>query len=165
MTTHSATVMERVRETEVAAKKSQEIFSQSSETYGLISRRAFELFQSRGAVPGYDKEDWLRAESELLHPVPLNLTESVGEYLVQAEVPGFRKKDLEITVEQRRLVVSGLRDAELRRKNVQMIFSEVVANRLLRTVDLPSDIDTSRVSTIVEDGILTVQLPKLQDTN
>lgn len=165
MTAHSATVMERVKETEAAAKGEQGSFSRSSETYELISRRAFELFESRGAIPGHDREDWLRAESELLHPVPMSLIESIGEYVVQAEVPGFRKKDLEINVKPRRLVISGLRDDRLQTKNAQVIYSEVVANRLLRTVDLPSDVDTSRVSTTVEDGVLSVELPKSQDAD
>jgi HSP20 family protein len=165
MTANSATAMERVKETEAVVSKGQETFNQSSETYELISRRAFELFESRGAAPGHEKDDWLRAESELLHPVPLNLIESIGEYVVQAEVPGFHKNDLEIGVEPRRLVISGLRDRGLQRENAQVIYSEVVSNRLLRTVDLPSDVDTSGVRTIVEDGILTVELPKSQDAD
>ena len=165
MTANSATAMERVRETEAVVSKGQETFNQSSETYEIISRRAFELFESRGAAPGREKEDWLRAESELLHPVPLNLIESIGEYVVQAEVPGFCKNDLEIGVEPRRVVISGLRDARVQRENAQVIYSEVVSNRLLRSVDLPSDVDTSGVHTTVEDGILTVELPKSQDAD
>jgi HSP20 family protein len=165
MTAHSAAAMERANETEATANREREILSRSSETFELISRRAFELFESRGYLPGHEKEDWLRAESELLHPVPLRLFESIGEYVVQAEVPGFHKKDLEISVEPRRLVISGLREATPQRKNAQVICSEVRADRLLRAVDLPSEVDTSRVSTTLEDGILTVELPKSQDTD
>jgi len=165
MAAHPATAMQRVKETVAAVNKGQETFNQSSETYELISRRAFELFESRGAAPGHEKEDWLRAESELLHPVSLNLIESIGEYVVRAEVPGFRINDLEIGVESRRLVISGRRDGGLQRENAQMIYSEAVSNRLLRTVDLPSDVNTSGVRTTVEDGILTVELPKSQDAD
>ncbi len=32
-----------------------------------IRQRAYEIFLTRGAIPGQDVEDWLRAESELLH--------------------------------------------------------------------------------------------------
>jgi HSP20 family molecular chaperone IbpA len=160
MTAQAATVMERVKDTEAVAMNRQDILSQSSETFELISRRAFEICESRGFVPGHEKEDWLRAESELLHPIPLGLFESVDKYVVQAEVPGFRKRDLEITAEPRRLVIAGLRDSNLERKNGQVICSELRADRLLRAVDLPSGVDTSRVSTTLEDGILTVELPK-----
>jgi hypothetical protein len=33
---------------------------------GMISRRAYEIYQDRGEEPGHDREDWLRAESEVL---------------------------------------------------------------------------------------------------
>lgn len=165
MTAQSAAAMDRTKEAEATGRGSKEIFSQSFEMYGLIARRAFELFEIRGAEPGHDKEDWLRAETELLHPVRVNLIESIREYVVQGEVPGFRRKDLEIGVEQRRLVISGVRDDGLQRTKGQVLCCEVAANRILRTVDLPSDIDPSRVSASVEDGILTVVLPKALDAD
>ncbi len=34
-----------------------------------IARRAYELYLERGAEPGRDLEDWLRAEAELLPPL------------------------------------------------------------------------------------------------
>ena len=36
-----------------------------------------------------DLDDWFRAESELLHPLPLELKETDGDFTVRAEVPGF----------------------------------------------------------------------------
>ncbi len=37
-----------------------------------IARRAYELFEARGLQHGHDWEDWFRAESELLRPVPVS---------------------------------------------------------------------------------------------
>jgi|SRR5205807_1436199 len=107
MTTQLATAMQRVKGTELVRHSSEEIFNQFSQLYDLIARRAFEILESRGGLPGHDMEDWLRAESELLHPVPLNLAESNDEYIVQAEIPGFCNEDIEISVEPRHLVISG----------------------------------------------------------
>ena len=101
MTTQLATAMQRVKGTELVRHSSEEIFNQFSQLYDLIARRAFEILESRGGLPGHDMEDWLRAESELLHPVPLNLAESNDEYIVQAD------EDIEISVEPRHLVISG----------------------------------------------------------
>ena len=164
MTTQTAATMQRVQETD-AGNRSNEVLSEFSEMYDLIAQRAYELFKSRGAVPGHDKDDWLQAEYELLHPVPLNLFESIGEYIVQAEAPGFRQKDLLISVEPRRVVISGERSAKLKGKAAKLLCSDVAANRILRIVELPSEIVPARTTTVLEDGILTVELPKLEDAD
>jgi HSP20 family protein len=126
----------------------------------LIARRAFEIFESNGGSPGHDLEDWFRAESELLRPVPLNVIELNGEYVVRAEVPGFGGRDIKISVEPRCLAVSGKLQTNEEGENGRLIRSAWCANQIFRTLDLPSDVDTSTVSASVQDGILTVHLPK-----
>lgn len=163
MTASSATTMKRMKETEIARCDSEAIFDEFSDTYDLIAKRAFELSESRGASPGHEMGDWLRAESELLHLLPLNLIESDDEYIAQAEVPGFCRLDIEIGVEPRRLVISGKRERRQWRENARLIRTEFCADRVLRIVDLPSDIDTSKVSTALEYGFLTVYLPKARE--
>ena len=54
-----------------------------------IERRAFEIFQNNGGVPGRELDDWFKAEEELLHPVHMNLAESDGALTVAVEIPGF----------------------------------------------------------------------------
>jgi HSP20 family protein len=162
MTTQSATVMQRMKGTELLTHSSEEILDQLLQIYDGIARRAFEIFESRGGSPGHDLEDWFRAESELLHPVPLNLSESSGKFIVRAEVPGFGRNDIEINVEPCCLAISGKRETKEEDENAKMIRSEWCADRIFRTLDLPSDVDTSKVSTTLKDGILTVHLPKAQ---
>jgi len=160
MTTQSAAVMQRMKGTEIVERSSEEIFNQFSQMHELIARRAFEIFESNGGSPGHDLEDWFRAESELLRPVPLNVIELNGEYVVRAEVPGFGGRDIKISVEPRCLAVSGKLQTNEQGENGRLIRSAWCANQILRTLDLPSDVDTSTVSASVQDGILTVHLPK-----
>jgi HSP20 family molecular chaperone IbpA len=162
MTTLSAAVMQRSKGTELVQQSSEDISKQFSRINDVIARRAFELFESHGSSPGHDLEDWLRAESELLDQVPLKVTESNGEYTVRAEVPGFGSDDLEIRVEPRCLTISGKRETRQEEDNGKMIRSEWCANQIFRSLDLPSEIDTSKVSTTLKDGILTVALSKIQ---
>ena len=162
MTTQSATVTQRMKETELVNRSSEEIVDQCSRMIDVIARRAFEIFKSRGGSPGHDLEDWIRAEAELLHPVPLNVSESSGEYVVRAEVPGFASKDIEINVEPSCLSISGKRETTKEEVSMKMIRSEWCADQIFRTLGLPSEIDTSKVSTTLKDGILTVDLPKAQ---
>jgi HSP20 family protein len=60
------------------------------ETYDSIARRAFESFNNNGGWFGRDLDDWFHAESEVLHPVHLEITESDENLTVQAEVPRFQ---------------------------------------------------------------------------
>lgn len=158
-----ATVLERAKEPELVTDSSDEISNELLEIYDVIARRAFEIFESRGRSPGHELEDWLRAESELLHPVLLNVTESIGKYIVRAEVPGFSSKDIEIIVEPPYIAISGKRETKEDTENVRMICSESRAGRIFRILNLPSVVDTSKVSTTLKDGILIVDLPKAQN--
>ena len=71
MTAQSATAMQRVKGSKLARHSREEVLNQFSQCNDRIARRAFEIFEQRGGSPGHDVEDWLRAESELLQPVPL----------------------------------------------------------------------------------------------
>ena len=70
-----------------------------------IARRAFELFEARGSEHGHDCEDWFRAESELLTPVPATVVDKDGGFVVRAELPGFTGKDVEVRADPRRLII------------------------------------------------------------
>ena len=82
--------------------------------------------------------------------------------IVRAEVPGFSSKDIEISVEPCCLSITGKRETIKEEMNAKVICLESCADHIFRTLDLPSDIDTSRVRTTLKDGILTVDLPKAQ---
>ena len=69
-------------------------FECAQEINNLIAHRAYKLFESQGFVHGRDREDWLRAESEILLPVPVDVMETESELTVRADVPGFGEKDL-----------------------------------------------------------------------
>ena len=105
-------------------------------------------------------DNWLRAEAEVLHPVHLEMRESDGSFTVEAELPGFTAKDLEINVEPRCLKIAGKRETKEEEKKGKMIRSEWCADQILRAVDLPADVDTSKVNASLKDGILTIDLPK-----
>ena len=163
MKSQLAAVMERTPELEIAKRRSERISNQFSQISDGIARRAFDIFESRDRSPGHELEDWFRAESELLRPVPVNVAESDGEYILRAEVPGFRDKDIEVIVEPLHLAISGKRETKENEQNRKMIRCESGAERIFRVVDLPPFVDTSKVSTTLRDGILIVNLPKARN--
>ena len=137
-----------------------DVFDRIQQTYDSIARRAFEIFDNNGRWLVHELEDWFRAESELLHPVHLEITESDDNLTVLAEVPGFSTKELEINVEPRKLTIAGKHEAQQESKKGKTIYSERCAEQILRVVDLPAEVDSSKVSAILKDGILNIELPK-----
>ena len=160
MSPQAGTAMQAKPPVPVKQSSTGEFFGRVQQTYDAIARRAFEIFDAEGRWLGHDWEHWFRAESELLHPVHLEVTESDDNLTVRAEVAGFSTKELEINVEPRRLTIAGKHEAHEESKKGKTIYSETCANEILRVVDLPMEVDSSKVSATLEDGILNIQLPK-----
>jgi HSP20 family protein len=139
----------------------EKVLDRMQKTYESVARRAFEFFESNGRIFGRDLEDWFRAEKELLHPVHVNISETNEALEVKAEVPGFTEKELEVSVEPRRLTIMGKRETKEERKEGKTVYSEECADQIMRVVDLPSEVDTAKVTARLKDGILEFAMPKV----
>jgi HSP20 family protein len=137
-----------------------DIFNQMQQLTDSIARRAFEFFENNGRMFGRDLDDWFRAESELLHPLHIDMAESDGDLTVRAEVPGFTAKELEVSVEPRRLTITGKRETKEERKGEKTIYTERCSDQVLRVVDLPETVDADKTSATLKDGVLELTMPK-----
>jgi len=157
-----STAVQRAREPSTPAVAGvEEISNRMSEAFGAIARRAFEIFDSRGRTSGRDLDDWLQAESEVLHPVHLEVDETEGALTVRAEVPGFESNDVTINVEPRRLTISGKREINKEQKKAKTIYREQCSDEILRSVELPAEVDASQTTATLKNGILELHMPKL----
>ena len=141
---------------------SEKILDRTHRIYDSIARRAFELFDGHGRTIGRDLDDWLTAERELLHPMHINVSETDGELQVKAEVPGFTAQELEVSVEPRRLTITGKRETKAEHKDGKTVYSEQCASQILRVIDLPAAVDTARVTAALKDGVLEFAMPKAE---
>jgi HSP20 family molecular chaperone IbpA len=115
------------------------------EVYESISRRAFELFQSRKQEHSRDQDDWLRAESELLHTAHLDVEDCDDAIVVRAEVPGFRPDELEVCVEPFRITIAGRRETTASPTIRKILFSDRCSDQVFRVIDLPIELDSKAV--------------------
>ena len=129
-----------------------------------ISRRAFELYEKEGRVEGHHLRHWLEAERELLHPVHMKMEETEGEFVVQAELPGFTASDIEVSVEPRRVIITGKRESNEEYKQGDAVYVEQCSDEIFRTMDLPAEVNVMKVTATLKDGVLNVQLPKAVET-
>ena len=131
--------------------------------YDSIAKRAFEIFDNSGRWSGHELSDWLQAESEILHPVHLEIVETEEALNVRAEVPGFAARELSIQVEGNRLTIAGKHESREETAKGRTIYSERCAKEILRSVDLPMAVDPARVNAQLMNGILSIELPKAQN--
>jgi HSP20 family protein len=155
-----ATAMKRAEEP-IKPIKYPSLFDQMEGTFNALTRRAYEIFESNGRAFGRDLENWFQAEKELLHPVPVNITESDESFEVKAEVPGFNEKEIEIGVQPSRLTITGKRETKKEEKKGKTVCEESCTDQILRMVELPSEIETDKVTATLKNGVLELTLPKV----
>jgi HSP20 family molecular chaperone IbpA len=127
--------------------------------FDLVARRAYELYENRGCEHGHDSEDWFQAESEIFHPITIEMGDPGDAYTAFAVVPEYRPEDLKISVELQRLTICGLscaESAESRRPDEGAHHSE----QFYFSISLPTAIDTAAVSADIRGDVLEVRLPK-----
>lgn len=158
-----ATKMQTKKETTPAPLKLMaptELFKHIEELYDSITRRAFEIFENNGRMLGRHLEDWFQAESELLHPIHIDVAEAKDGLTVHAEVPGFKADDLQVSLERNRLTITGKRETREERKDEKTIYKERCSDRILRVIDLPVEIDAEKAVATLKDGLLELKAPK-----
>lgn len=92
----------------------------------------------------------------------LDVYEDKESLIVKAELPGMKKEDLEISLHEGALTLSGERKAEPKHEIAETYRSERFVGRFSRTVTLPAPVDADKVKAAYKDGILTVMLPKTE---
>lgn len=160
MAAQSVPVLQPKRESELAKKETDDFFERFQRVHDAIARRAFELFDGNGHIFGHDLEDWFKAEAELLHPVHVDVSQTDEGLNVEAEVPGFTPKELEVSVEARRLTIMGKRETKEERKTKKTVYKERCSDEILRVVELPVAINTEKVKATLENGVLSLEMPK-----
>jgi HSP20 family protein len=137
-----------------------ELFEHTHDVSDLIGRRAFEIFESRGQVHGNDREDWRLAESELLTPAKFHLSESGEQLTVRAEVPGFNREEIKVSLEPHRLSVSGKAVPSEDQQPGKHNHSHRHGQLMFRVIELPCEVDLSKARATFNDGTLEVVMPR-----
>jgi len=89
-----------------------------------------------------------------------NVREEKDAYVLEAEMPGVGKDGLEITVENGQLVILGHRQAVA--SAGRAVYRESQGHDFRRSFELDPSIDTAKISAKIEQGVLTLQLPKTE---
>ena len=100
-----------------------------------------------------------RDEGGMIVPA-IDISETDDAVVLQAELPGMKKDDVKITLEDGVLTLSGEKKvvAEETKKDYHRV--ERRYGRFHRAFNIPSGVDTSKADAKFEDGVLAIALPK-----
>jgi HSP20 family protein len=114
--------------------------------------------------------EFRRAMNRLLRPgdglsqayPPLNIYANDEEVVVSAEVPGFDKESLDISVHGSTFSLSGSREPVEVGEEATYLREERFQGRFNRMVDLPFSVDAERVKAQLRNGTLVCHLPRAE---
>lgn len=95
---------------------------------------------------------------------PMNITQDDDNFYVRAEVPGIKPDELSLSAVRNRVSLAGKREIQREPERVSYHRKERSEGSFNRTVTLPTEVDTERVDARYADGILTLTLPKAEET-
>jgi len=90
----------------------------------------------------------------------VDITEDDKEYVITAELPEIKREDLNVTVENGVLNITGERKFEKEEKNKRYHRIERAYGSFTRSFTLPEDADGGQVNATFKNGVLKVQLAK-----
>jgi HSP20 family protein len=93
----------------------------------------------------------------------VDIYEDKDNFVVKAELPGMKKEDIDVSLHDGSLSISGERKSEEKVEDGEVYRSERYFGRFQRTVALPATVDAGKIKAQYQDGVLTVTLPKAEE--
>ncbi len=123
----------------------------------------------RPGLAGFGRLSNLQDELDRLFESPrsnwlpaLDVQEDKDNYVVHTELPGLKREDIEVTLHDGALLISGERKAEAKQEGVEIHRQERYYGKFQRALTLPEPVAADKIKAEYKDGVLTVTLPKTE---
>lgn len=133
-------------------------FEEMERWFEDVFRSPFSLL-SRKAWP----ETRELAEFETLSP-KVDIFEEGNEVVMRADMPGIEKKDIDITIDDNMLTISGEQTHEDKVEKGSYVRCERTHGSFFRRFELSSDVDADKIKAHLGNGVLEVRLPKTEES-
>jgi HSP20 family protein len=90
----------------------------------------------------------------------VNLHHDADGFTLEVEMPGVRKDGVEITFDEGKLILTGHRAAPA--VSGKAVYTESAGRTFRRVFDLDPSVDSGHIGATIEQGLLTVRLPKAE---
>ena len=107
----------------------------------------------RPSVMGWRGQEWLPAT---------DIVENKDVIILKVELPGLDPKDINVSLTEDRLTISGEKKQEEEKKEENFYRLERHSGSFTRTYRLPALVKKDKIDAVFEKGILSITLPKLE---
>lgn len=101
--------------------------------------------------------------SDISFKPAIEVTEQENGYLAQVALPGVKKEDITISIENGLLKVTGERSTTKKEENEKVHFSEFRYGKFERTITLPKNSESDKVDAHFENGLLSISVLKKEE--
>ncbi len=124
----------------------ERLFERMGRQFDEMSRQ----FDASGAYAGARTRD-----------ISIDIADRDGEIVVTADLPGFEKSDIDVSVSGRQMTIRASRDVDHESEDDAYLRRERRHESVRRSFPLPVDVDEDAASASYRNGVLTVTLPKI----
>lgn len=121
-----------------------------------VSDRLNRIF-GRPALRGESSQEMLKMAD---WTPSVDISETDTSYLIKGEIPGVKKEDVKVTIEDGMLTIQGERKMEKEEKGKKFHRIERSYGNFMRSFQMPDDADENKVNAEFKDGMLNVTLSK-----
>lgn len=104
-------------------------------------------------------DGWVPGRSLLKDTFKIDVKEAEGKYLVEAEMPGVKREEINLSIENQNLCISVNRDEDINQDGKNYIHRERRTSSMHRSIRL-ADAKLDEIKAKLEHGVLTVTIPK-----
>jgi HSP20 family protein len=105
--------------------------------------------------------DWdYLLNNKLSNSYSTNIKESEKNYQIEFQVPGFKKEDIEINIEDNILKISGNVENSKEDENIKYNRREFYKKSFAKSYHIPDDVNEDSIKAECKDGILTINIDK-----
>ncbi|PEN12930.1 heat-shock protein [Longibacter salinarum] len=92
----------------------------------------------------------------------VDMMETENDYMIRADLPGMTKNEINVRLEDNRLIINGQRKAEKKTEDASVIRTERTFGSFYRSIRLPRTVDDSKIDASFKNGVLEITVPKVE---
>jgi HSP20 family protein len=112
----------------------------------FFERKSKSFLQNTGIVPNVD------------------ISETKDEYIITSELPGVKKEDIKVTIDNNILTIKGEKKHEKEEKGKNYLRRERTYGSFSRSFTLTPNVDVNKIKSTFKDGVLEIKLPKTESS-
>jgi HSP20 family protein len=121
--------------------------------------RMFDEFANEPDHGSFFPKEWAR---KVVIP-EIDETEDDKAFHISVELPGMDEKDVDITLSGRMLTIRGEKKADQKEEGKDYYRRERTYGSFRRTLELPGDVDESKIEASFKKGVLAIELPRTEE--